>query len=114
MSNDDRLEAKDQFHFHSGLQYHLSGVSANRGDMPTIHSTDVHKKWRYACPTPDEHHNWRVVDGYFECRQCNELFRCLRDKKTGEKIPREEFDFVGADADSKGQFGRPTISGGRS
>lgn len=82
--------------------------------MPRIDTTDTLQKWRYACPSPKRHSDWRVVDGVFECRSCNKLYKCLVDKKTEEKIPREKFDFCGPDADSKGQFGRPTVNGGRS
>jgi ribosomal protein L37AE/L43A len=77
--------------------------------MRRIHTTDKREKWQFACPTPKRHRDWRVVDGLFECRSCRETFSELVDLETGERVAREEVEIVGAHADHKGQFGRPTV-----
>lgn len=74
-----------------------------------IDTSDEREKWKWVCPTPHEHRDWRVVDGLFECRQCSEVFRALRNLKTGEEVPREQIEIVGAESDHKGQFGEPTV-----
>ena len=80
--------------------------------MYRIETGTPRKKWRWVCPTQYEHTNWRVVDGLFECRQCQETFNRLRNIRTGEEIPREQIEVVGPDADHKGEFGKPTVTGG--
>lgn len=75
--------------------------------MPRLDASNDADRWRYACPTRQEHRDWRVVDGLFECLQCGETFRELRDLKTGERVSRDEFEIVGPLADSKGRFGTP-------
>lgn len=77
--------------------------------MRRIDTTDTRAKWRYACPSPKRHANWRVTDGMFECRSCGETFDELVDRKTGERVAREKIEFVGPYADSEGQFGEPTV-----
>lgn len=77
--------------------------------MYRIETNNAREKWQWVCPTRYEHRNWRVVDGLFECRQCNETFRTLRNIRTCEEVPREEIELVGLDADHKGQFGKPTV-----
>ena len=63
------------------------------------------EKWRYGCPTPREHTNWFPINGHFRCHGCAELraagedsiepeFDELRDKKTGELIPRSEISLA--------------------
>lgn len=78
--------------------------------MHRIDTTVPAEKWRYACPDPERHHNWRVADGVFECRACQEIYQHLIDTKTGERIQRNEIEFVGPEADHQGQFGRPTVN----
>lgn len=79
--------------------------------MPRIDSRDPAQRWRLACPTPHRHRgrSLRVVDGYFECRQCEELFEQVIDIKTGERLHREDVELVGTGADTKGAFGQPTV-----
>lgn len=77
--------------------------------MHRIDATDADAKWRWACPDPARHRDWRVVDGLFECRSCGQTYRELVNLKTGERVPREEIEVVGPHADHKGKFGRPTV-----
>jgi ribosomal protein L37AE/L43A len=77
--------------------------------MYRIHTSTPREKWRFVCPTDDQHTDWRVVDGLFECRACGETFKELVDQKTGERIKREEIEMIGPHADHKGAFGRPTV-----
>ena len=77
--------------------------------MVRINTTDPRHKWQWGCPAPDRHRNWRVCDGVFECRTCGETYRCLVNLETGEKVPREEIELVGPEADHQGEFGRPTV-----
>ena len=77
--------------------------------MHRINTTDPSAKWQWACPTDDAHRAWRVVNGRFECRACSETYRHLRNLETGEKVPREEIELVGPEADHQGEFGRPTV-----
>jgi len=77
--------------------------------MHHINTNNSDEKWRYACPAPERHRDWRVVDGLFECRSCGETFVELVELDTGKRIPREEIEVIGPHADSKGQFGRPTV-----
>jgi len=76
---------------------------------PRIDTTNDREQWRYACPSRKRHRDWRVVDGLFECRSCGETYSELVDLETGERVPREEIELVGAHADYKGEFGRPTV-----
>jgi hypothetical protein len=80
--------------------------------MPRIDTHDKTKKWRYTCPSPARHHNWRVVDGLIECRSCGETYSALVDTETGERIPREDLEIVGPHADSKLAFGDPAVPEG--
>lgn len=82
-------------------------------NMFRIDTTDPNQKWRWRCPAPEEHANWRVTDGMFECRSCGRTYDELRNVEIGESIPREEIEFVGPFADSEGAFGKPTVRGGR-
>ena len=77
--------------------------------MNRIDTRDTAEKWRWACPHPKRHRDWRVTDGRFECRSCCETYRELVNLETGEHVPREHIEFVGPEADSKGAFGRPTV-----
>jgi len=81
--------------------------------MFKINTTEPRGKWPWVCPTPLEHRDWRVVDGLFECRCCDETFEKLKNVKTGELVRREEVELIGADADHKGAFGKPTVGGER-
>jgi ribosomal protein L37AE/L43A len=77
--------------------------------MYQIDTTNTREKWKWVCPTPHEHRDWRVVDGLFECRSCGNVFRELRNVRTGECVPREQIEVVGSDADHKSAFGKPTV-----
>jgi len=77
--------------------------------MPRIDTSDSDEKWRYACPSPKRHRDWRIVDGLIECRSCGETYRTLVDLETGEHVQREDIELVGPHADSKGAFGTPTV-----
>ena len=66
--------------------------------MPEIDTTDADERQQFACPTPLRHRNWRVVDGHFQCRSCDEIFESLVDLKSGDTIHRSEFEFVGPGA----------------
>jgi len=77
--------------------------------MHRVDTTDSDDKWRFACPAPARHRSWRVVDGRFECRACNQTYAELVDTKTGERVPRDQLEVVGPHADSKGAFGQPTV-----
>ena len=89
----------------------LKGVTHDNMIMYRIDTTNTREKWRWACPSPKRHANWRVTDGMFECRSCGETYDELVNQETGERVPREKIEFVGPDADSKGQFGKPTVKG---
>ena len=77
--------------------------------MYRINTTNKREKWKWVCPTPHEHRDWRVVDGLFECRSCGNVFRSLRNVQTGAEVPRDRVEVIGAEADHKGQFGEPTV-----
>lgn len=79
--------------------------------MPRIDVTTDRDKWQWGCPSKKRHRNWRVTDGLFECRQCETTYRELVNLETGETIPREQIEIVGAGADHKGAFGKPTVGG---
>jgi len=94
------------FHFHSGIGFPFIPPASNlltemSEEMHVVTST--HEKWRYECPNgePGEGHtNWFPINGVFRCKGCSELrkknpdidpeYEELRDKKTGEIIPREQ------------------------
>jgi len=77
--------------------------------MYRIDTTDTEQKWRFTCPAPGRHRDWRVVDGLFECRSCGETYRALIDRATGERVPRGQIEIVGPHADHQGRFGSPTV-----
>jgi len=77
--------------------------------MHRIETHDEKQRWEWACPTRFRHRDWRVVDGLFECRSCGETFKELVHLPTGERVKRENVEIVGAEADHKGAFGRPTV-----
>lgn len=79
--------------------------------MPRINTDNPTERWRWACPHPQRHTDWRVTDGCFECRSCKETYQELVDRKTGERVSREEIEVVGPESDSKGRFGRPRVDG---
>jgi len=74
-----------------------------------INVRESRSRWQWGCPA-EGHRNWRVTDGLFECRQCERTFEALVDLETGEEIPRERIELVGAHADHKGEFGQPRVS----
>ena len=73
--------------------------------MVRIDTTDPTARYRYKCPSPLRHTDWRVIDGVVHCRSCAETYRALYDDKTGRTVPREDIDFLGPHADTKGRFG---------
>jgi ribosomal protein L37AE/L43A len=77
--------------------------------MHRINTYDSREKWRWACPAPDRHRDWRVVDGLFECRSCGETYRELVNLETGERVERSNIEVVGSHAGHKGALGRPTV-----
>lgn len=77
--------------------------------MHRIDTSDPSQRWRYACPGTERHTDWRVADGVFECRSCRETYNCLIDRKTGDRVQRDEIEFVGPKADHQGAFGEPTV-----
>ncbi len=79
--------------------------------MFRVDTSDPQQKWRWVCPSPKRHANWRVTDGKFECRSCGCTYDELVNNETGDRVARDEIEFVGPDADSKGQFGKPTVGG---
>jgi len=81
--------------------------------MYRIDTTTDREKWQFACPGPDRHRDWRVTDGVFECRSCSETYTELVHLPTGDRVRREQIEFVGPHADHQGQFGQPTVGGGR-
>lgn len=80
--------------------------------MHRIDTSEPREKWPWVCPTPFRHRDWRVVDGLFECRSCDETFRELKNLETGDRVRRKDVEIVGPDADHKGAFGKPTVGGG--
>jgi ribosomal protein L37AE/L43A len=72
--------------------------------MPRIHEQADRERWRYKCPECRSE-DWRVHDGTFGCRRCGETLDELIDAKTGETVHRREFEFIGPNADHKGEFG---------
>lgn len=77
--------------------------------MHRIDTNDKTERWAWACPTPKRHRDWRVVNGLFECRSCGETYSVLVHLPTKERVDRDEIEVVGAEADHKGKFGRPTV-----
>ena len=77
-----------------------------------IDTRDVKAKWQFTCPSPARHSDWRVTNGHFECRSCEQTYKKLYDQVSGEKVPREEIEFVGPYADSMLEFGKPQRGGG--
>ena len=80
--------------------------------MYRLDATNSTDRWRFACPDTERHRDWRVVDGMFECRSCEETYDHLIDLESGESVPREDVEVVGRYADSKGLFGRPSVGDG--
>jgi len=77
--------------------------------MYRIETYDEKNRWRWACPHPKRHRDWRVVDGLFECRGCGETYSELVNLKSGERVPREQIEVVGPHAGHKGGMGKPTV-----
>jgi len=71
--------------------------------MPQVDTWDDLQRWRYKCPHC-ESTNWRVHDGTFGCRRCGATVAALIDGASGERVPREEFDFVGPEAGEKAAY----------
>lgn len=71
--------------------------------MPRIDTTKETDRWEWGCPE-EEHRNWRVVDGHFQCRSCDALFEALVHLPTGELVAREEIELVGTHADHLAAF----------
>ena len=69
--------------------------------MHRIDTTDATARWEWACPAPQRHRDWRVVDGLIQCRSCGETYRELVNLASGEIVPREEIEVVGPGADAK-------------
>lgn len=84
------------------------------GTETTITIDSKPKKWRFECPRGDEpgegHDNWYLWDGVFCCETCKShrnsgedvqsVYECLRDKKTGELVPRERLEITADARDS--------------
>lgn len=79
--------------------------------MVRIDTTDTQQKWKFACPHPKRHRDWRVTDGMFECLSCKRTYDELVNLKSGETVARDDMEFVGPHADHKGAFGRPKSEG---
>jgi len=62
--------------------------------MPRIDTTNILERWRWTCPAPQRHSDWRVVDGIFECRSCGETFEEIVDKQTDERIPWSAVELI--------------------
>lgn len=88
------------FHFHSRLKAVCFLPPGRRlKSMPptvVINLYDETDRWRWVCP--NGHRSWEPVNGHFWCSECANAwsqsdtdpeFRELRDKKTGETVPRE-------------------------
>lgn len=71
--------------------------------MPQIKTWNDSAKWRYKCPECRSTY-WRVHDGTFGCRHCGQTVEALLDGKTGELVPREDFEFVGPEAGEKAAY----------
>jgi len=79
--------------------------------MVRIDTTTDREKWQFACPHRKRHRDWRVVDGLFECRSCNETYSHLIDLTTGKRVHRSKIELVGPGAAEKGPFGRAEMDG---
>ena len=66
-----------------------------------IDTSDPKQRWRYECPECDSE-NWRAHNGTFGCRRCGATTTALVDTKTGELVDRDQFEFVGEEANHKG------------
>ena len=53
---------------------------------------------------PDCGYEFDVTDS-LQCPRCGETLDELIDAKTGETVHRREFEFIGPNADHKGEFG---------
>lgn len=62
------------------------------------------ERYKWACPTPHRHRNWRVTDGLFECRQCGETFDRLYNLEEQKEVSREEIELVGPHANHLAAF----------
>lgn len=71
--------------------------------MPQIDTRDDLQRWRYKCPECRSEH-WRVHNGTFGCRHCGATVDELIDGKTGQRIHRREFEFVGPEVGEKGDY----------
>lgn len=76
--------------------------------MHRIDTTDTTARWRYKCPECRST-DWRVNNGSFGCRACSALLHALLDDKTGDRVPREQIEFVGPEA-AKGAYPARGIS----
>lgn len=69
-----------------------------------IDTSDETQRWEYACPTPQRHRHWRVVNGSIQCRPCDETYDELVHLPTGEHVAREDIEIVGSHADHQARF----------
>lgn len=71
--------------------------------MHRIDTTQETDRWEWGCPEA-EHRNWRVVDGHFQCRSCDDIFDELVHLPTGDTVSREQIELVGPEADHLAAF----------
>jgi hypothetical protein len=71
--------------------------------VPQIDTTDPTDRWRYRCPECNST-DWRADDGRFGCRACGASTPALEDRATGERIPREDIEFVGPESSWKAPY----------
>lgn len=66
----------------------------------TIDTSDPRQRWRFRCPECNSS-NWRVHNGTFGCRNCRSTTTGLVDKKTDERVGRDDLEFVGPETNHK-------------
>lgn len=66
----------------------------------TVHADDPADRWRYTCPVG--HRRWEPAVDHFWCPECarrdvdTATFPALRDRETGERLPRPVVRVVAA------------------
>lgn len=77
----------------------------------TIELENETDRWRWVCPRG--HRSWEPTNGHFWCATCarnwddiDPEFDELRDKRTGETVPREEIVLLTPSGPYRAQEGR--------
>lgn len=81
-------------------------MSGGEGQTVEIVLEDERDRWRWVCPSPGEHRSWEPTNSHFWCAACANAgpdvdpeFDELRNKVTGEVVPRERIRLIAVPSD---------------